>query len=328
VSDTDESAWQHVTQKPPNEVARIEGHYTASVASAAIAVTEGDLAVLESYETLVTDGDAVGVSAEIPQHLLGAGHRRLAVHDPLLGRSLSEQPLAQRCTDAGGAGANGVLETLEELAAEDSRQDPHWDQKTGTTGDPVLACSIQTTARHDAVDVWMESESLRPGVQHGDRAGCRSQSALTNGVERAQGASEEQRVSLAAIHQEEGMERVGHGEDDVKVLHREQAPALRLHPTCLLQALALWAMAITTGVVERLLTAAPIAHLEMAPKRRCATPHDVSDYPAAIVTQLFQRRSVRLEDLRQFQRAARKGRQAYLPGPTRSASRGLRVCRR
>jgi hypothetical protein len=63
------------------------------------------------------------------------------------------------------------------------------------------------------------------------------------------------------------MEGVGHGEDDVKVLHRQQAPALGLHPTCLLQALALRTMTIATGVVERLLAAAPIAHLEMAPKR-------------------------------------------------------------
>jgi hypothetical protein len=55
----------------------------------------------------------------------------------------------------------------------------------------VLAISIETTTCHDAVNVWMEGEGLRPRVQHRNRAGCRSETALTDGVKRAQGGFEE-----------------------------------------------------------------------------------------------------------------------------------------
>jgi hypothetical protein len=100
VADANESAWQHVTQKPPDEVARVDGHYAPSVASPSIAIAEGDLAVLESDKALIADSDAVCVAAEIPQNLFRAGHRRLTVDHPLLRGGLAEQPLAQWHGDA------------------------------------------------------------------------------------------------------------------------------------------------------------------------------------------------------------------------------------
>jgi hypothetical protein len=100
VADANESAWQNVAQKPPDEVARVDGHYASSVASPSIAITEGDLAVFESDKALIADGDAVRVAAEIPQNLFRAGHRRLAVDHPLLRGGLAEQPLAERHGDA------------------------------------------------------------------------------------------------------------------------------------------------------------------------------------------------------------------------------------
>ena len=99
VPDADESAGQHVAQKPPDEIVRVERHDPSGVASPPIAIAKGDLSALESNETLVTNSDAVGVAAEIPQHLVGAGHRRLAVDDPFLGCGLAEQPMPERRAD-------------------------------------------------------------------------------------------------------------------------------------------------------------------------------------------------------------------------------------
>ncbi len=48
---------------------------------------EADLAVVEPDQATVGEGDAVGVAAEIAEHLLGPGEWRLGVDDPVdLGR--------------------------------------------------------------------------------------------------------------------------------------------------------------------------------------------------------------------------------------------------
>ena len=73
------------------EVRRLEGEGLLGVPAPTIAVAKGHLAILERDQALVTNGDAVGVSAEISQYVCRAGHGRLAVDDPVLGRGLFQE---------------------------------------------------------------------------------------------------------------------------------------------------------------------------------------------------------------------------------------------
>ena len=95
------------------------------------------------------------------------------------------------------------------------------------------------------------------------------------------------------------MQRRRHREDQVEVRHGEQLALLRLDPSRLLQTLALGAVSVSTGVVERLLAATVVAHLEMTAQKRRSTPQHVSDHSGAFSPKLVGRRRMRPEDLRQ-----------------------------
>jgi len=85
----------------------------------------------------------------------------------------------------------------------------------------------------------------------------------------------------------------------VEIRHGEQLALLRLDPSRLLQTLALGAVSVSTGVVERLLAATVIAHSEMAAQKRRSTPQNVSDHSRAFPPKLVERRRMRPEDFRQ-----------------------------
>src|SRR5262249_56445189 len=78
--------WQHVEQKAPDELVGTERHCAVPrlPAAAIILVAEGHAARIESKETTVRDGDAMGVAGEIGQHRLRPGEGRLAVDKPFL----------------------------------------------------------------------------------------------------------------------------------------------------------------------------------------------------------------------------------------------------
>jgi hypothetical protein len=122
-------------------------------------------------------------------------------------------------------------------------------------------------------------------VQDGDGAGHGSQPTAAYAVERLERRLEEKRVSATSVGQEERMQSLRYGEDQVKVFDREQVARLGFHPAGLVQALALGAVAIPTGVEEGDLTTAVIAHLEVAAQKRRPARGDVSDHPAAVGAQ-------------------------------------------
>ena len=57
----------------------------------AAAGAEDDLVVIDGKEAVVGDGDAMGVTAEITQHLLGSAHGLFGVYDPLLAIERSKE---------------------------------------------------------------------------------------------------------------------------------------------------------------------------------------------------------------------------------------------
>jgi hypothetical protein len=56
------------------------------------------------------------------------------------------------------------------------------------------------------MDVWVEGQGVGPCVEHRNRARDRSQPALANGVESAEGSLEKEPVALSSVRQKEGME--------------------------------------------------------------------------------------------------------------------------
>src|SRR5271157_2198844 len=85
VADAVEALGQHVHKKAPDELVRVKPHGlpAARTVDAIVLPAERDAGVVGCNEAAVRDGDTVGVTGKIAQHLLWSRERRLAIDDPL-----------------------------------------------------------------------------------------------------------------------------------------------------------------------------------------------------------------------------------------------------
>ena len=85
VADAVEALGQHVQQEAPDELVRVKPHRlpAARAVDAIVLPAERDAGVVGCNEAAVRDGDTMGVTGEIAQHLLGPCERRLAIDHPL-----------------------------------------------------------------------------------------------------------------------------------------------------------------------------------------------------------------------------------------------------
>jgi hypothetical protein len=81
VADAHKAAWQQVQQEAAQELFDGQGHEPLLVAVSGVSPAEGDVSIGESHQPVVGNGDAVGVSTEIAQHVLGPTEGPLGVPD-------------------------------------------------------------------------------------------------------------------------------------------------------------------------------------------------------------------------------------------------------
>ena len=72
MADTDETLGEQVQQKAPQELIERNGHQLLFIVVSRVSPTKGDLTVGQGDQAMVGDGDTVGVTAEILEHILGA----------------------------------------------------------------------------------------------------------------------------------------------------------------------------------------------------------------------------------------------------------------
>ena len=190
----------------------------------------------------------MGVASEVCEHLLGAGEGRLGVHDPALGRGALEEVVRVGIEPEGNrAAGQGLLELGQELAAEDLGEDPDGQKEVGAGGDPMGVPRVEPTAGDDTVDMRVEQQQRRLGVQDGGDGDLRAQAAEGDLRQGLGDGGEEQGVGRLARGQEEGVQLGGDGEDDMKVRDGQEVPLLGVHPARGLQPLAFGAMSIPAG---------------------------------------------------------------------------------
>ena len=95
VADAHEAGRQHMEQKSAQELIDFKSHGPFPVAVRGISPAEGDLAISQSDQPGVGYGDAMGVSAEIAQHMLRSSEGRLGIDDPVLAEQYP-QPRLER----------------------------------------------------------------------------------------------------------------------------------------------------------------------------------------------------------------------------------------
>ena len=149
MADAVEAPGQHVEKKTPDELVRVKPHRlpAARTVDAIVFPAERDAGVVGCNEAAVRDGDPVGVTGQIAQHLFRSGERRLAIDDPFdapqrgdeaLERGLVGEP-GMRVEERQLAGVVGIREHGQHLAAEQARQQVDVHEEVGAGGDPSLA---------------------------------------------------------------------------------------------------------------------------------------------------------------------------------------------
>ncbi|OGW43461.1 MAG: hypothetical protein A2Y66_08245 [Nitrospirae bacterium RBG_13_41_22] len=74
---------QYMKKEPSDELIGLESHGLLFIAIGIVTPAEGDIAVLDFEDTVITDSDPVGISAQVLEDTLGAIERRLAIDNPL-----------------------------------------------------------------------------------------------------------------------------------------------------------------------------------------------------------------------------------------------------
>ena len=83
----------------------------------------------------------------------------------------------------------------------------------------------QSAGGNEAVQVGMMSQVLRPGVQHSERAdACAEMTGIGGDLQQGLGSGPKQEaVEETLVPECERRQLLGHGEDDMRVGHRQQA---------------------------------------------------------------------------------------------------------
>jgi len=90
-TNADKAAGQDMQEEASQELLRRERHLLFPIAVGVILPAEGNLVVLESQETLVGDGHAMGVASEIAQHMMGTTEGWLGIDDPVLAEQWAQE---------------------------------------------------------------------------------------------------------------------------------------------------------------------------------------------------------------------------------------------
>ena len=158
-----EAVGQDVEQEAADELVGTKGHHLLLVVVAIILPAEADPAFGKTDQAAVGDGDAMGIAAEIIQHLLGSAERSLGVDDPAnaaqrpqpgsehgwrgQARQIAKEPELARIERR--------LEAGQEKPAVETRQHFDRQKEAGAAADPAAPVRRWPATRHDAVDMGM-----------------------------------------------------------------------------------------------------------------------------------------------------------------------------
>ena len=132
-------------QEAAQELIDGQSHEPLLVAVRGIAPSEGDVAIAESNQPAVGNGDAMSIGAEITQHMFRSAEGRLGVDDPVVAEQYS-QPRAegawlgksqQVAVELELTSMEGVAKSGDELAAEDTAEHADGKEEGTPGGDPA-----------------------------------------------------------------------------------------------------------------------------------------------------------------------------------------------
>ena len=138
---------QHMKKESSDKLVGLEGHSLLTVTVCIIPPSEGNIAVLDGEDAVITDRDPMGISAEVLEDPLGAIEGRFAIDDPLF---MVEMPpegfevagiheMTDTALEYKIPRFEAMFEEVQELASEQCRHDPHGNEESFAAGYPAAA---------------------------------------------------------------------------------------------------------------------------------------------------------------------------------------------
>ena len=84
VPDADKALREHVQQEPADELFGSDGHRALHISMSIVPPTEGHVVAVKREQSMIGDGDAMRVTAEITQYLFWTAKGRFGVDDPFV----------------------------------------------------------------------------------------------------------------------------------------------------------------------------------------------------------------------------------------------------
>ena len=170
-------------QEAAQELLDRQGHEPFLVAMRGIAPAKCNVAMGESYQPGVRDGDAMGVGAEIAQHMFRTAEGRLGVDDPVVAEQHPQAgcegarlgKVRQAAEELEFTSMEGVAQPFDELAAEDPAEHADGQEEGAPGGDPSGVIRSEAASGNDAVDVRVKLQALIPAVEHAEKTDLRTQ---------------------------------------------------------------------------------------------------------------------------------------------------------
>ena len=169
MADAHEAWGKHMEQEAAQELLHRQGHQALLVAVGGVSPAEGNLAVLLADQTVIGDGHPVGVAAEITENMLRATKGWFAVNHPVVAKQGAEERgeslgIGQKLevpVEAELAVGEGLLQSINELAAEDSTQHLPGEKEARGGVDPALVIGGEAAGRHHTMEMGMVPPARR-----------------------------------------------------------------------------------------------------------------------------------------------------------------------
>jgi hypothetical protein len=232
-------------QEAAQELIDIQSHGPLLVAVRGIAPAEGDVAIGQSDQPGVRDGDAMSVSAEIAQHMFRSSEGPLGIDDPILAEQ-DPQPCGEGARFGEWQEAAVELEitlmecvakSFDELAAEATTEHADGQKEGAPGGDPACMIRSEAAGGNYTVGVRMKLQSLIPTMEHAEETDLGSKMVrIASNLKQSLGAGvKEQVVDQPLVLQCERSQFPRQREDGVHITGGQKFPLARLEP-----AHALW----------------------------------------------------------------------------------------
>ncbi len=229
MTNADIAGGQNMEKESSDKLVGFERHGLLPVMVCIISPEEGNLAVLEGEEAVITDRDPMGISAEVLKDALGAVEGGFAIDDPFF---MIERPPEglEGCRILEMAEAAGkdevpsfeaIFEEVQELTFEQRRQDPHGKEEAFAAGSPAAVVGRETAPGDDTMEVGMIHEVLAPGMENADHPylGAEMFGVLGKFGECFGGRAEKQVVQDLRVPGNQGIQFGGEGEDHMEVFN-------------------------------------------------------------------------------------------------------------